>query len=155
MSDISQALEITLKRYRDCWSRLDFEGLRGLWDVGEHAPLYIPEESPAPLFDWPQIDSYWAATRRATRSIRIETWNLVARELPEGLASACYDMRWLGEFAGYARPIGGELRVSALFRARPAGWLFIHYVEAPLAPIAYFKRSYERFAEAPPPKDTL
>jgi hypothetical protein len=154
MSDIAQAIENTLERYRDCWSRLDFDELRGLWDTDEPAPLYIPEESSAALFEWPQIDAYWAATRKATRSIRIETWNLVVRELPEGLASACYDMRWSGEFTGYARPIGGELRVSALFRARPGGWRFIHYVEAPLAPIAYFKRSYERFAQAPPPKDT-
>jgi hypothetical protein len=30
--------------------------------------------------------------------------NLVVRELPEGLASACYDMRWIGEFTGYAAP---------------------------------------------------
>ncbi len=154
MSDIRQAIEITLERYRDCWSRLDFEGLRGLWDTEEPAPLYIPEESPAPLLDWARIEAYWTATRAATRGIRIETWNLVARELPEGLASACYDMRWVGEFAGYARPIGGELRVSALFRARPGGWRFIQYVEAPLAPIAYFKRGYERFAEAPPAKES-
>lgn len=154
MGNIKQEIENTLERYRDCWSRLDFEGLRGLWDVDEPAPLYIPEESPAPLTSWPRIEAYWAATRSATRSIRIETWNLVARELPEGLASACYDMRWIGEFAGYARAIGGELRVSALFRPKPAGWRFVHYVEAPLAPIAYFKRGYERFAEAPPPKET-
>jgi hypothetical protein len=153
MSDIFQAVENTLDAYRDCWSRLDFDGLRGLWDTDEPAPLYVPEESPVPLLDWPGIEAYWAATRGATRRIRMETWNLVVRGLPEGLASACYDMRWVGDFSGYARPIGGDLRVSALFRSKPDGWRFIHYVEAPLAPIAYFRRSYERFAEAPPPKD--
>ena len=142
-----------MARYRECWAQLDFAGLRQLWDDGEPAPVYIAEEAPAPLLDWDAIEAYWGATRGATRSLRIETWNLVVRELPEGLASAVYDMRWIGDFTGYPRPIGGDLRVSALFRARPRGWRFIHYVEAPLAPIAYFKRSYERFAAAPPPHE--
>lgn len=153
MNDIRQDIENILTRYRDCWSRLDFEGLRALWDTDAAAPLYVAEEAPAPLVDWPQIDAYWLATQRATRSIRLETWNLVVRALPEGIASACYDLRWIGQFEGYARPIGGDLRVSALFRLKAGGWRFFHYVEAPLAPIVYFRRGYERFAAAPPPQE--
>jgi hypothetical protein len=154
MSDIRQAFENTLVQYRDCWARLDFDGLRALWDTDEAAPLYVAEEAPAPLFDWPQIEAYWRATREATAGIRLETWNLVVRPLPEGLASAVYDLRWIGSFKGYARPIGGDLRVAALLRRRPAGWRFVHYVEAPLAPIVYLRRGYERFAASPPPRET-
>ena len=51
-----------------------------------------------------------------------------------------------------ANTYGGDTRVTATFRHVDGAWRFIHYVEAPLAPIAYFKRFYERFAEAPPPR---
>ena len=58
-------------------------------------------------------------------------------------------MRWIGEFAAYARPIGGDTRVAAIFRRRDRAWRFIQHVEAPLAPIVYFRRSCESFAESP------
>lgn len=152
MDTLIQDIENTLEQYRACWSRLDFAGLRALWDTLEPEPTYLPEESASALFGWEQIETYWTATRAATRSIRIETWGLRARLIAPDLATAVYAMRWLGEFAGYARPIGGDTRVTAIFRRAAGGWRFIHYVEAPLAPIAYFRRCYERFAEAPPPR---
>ena len=152
MNNILEGIERTLEAYRECWSRLDFAALRQLWDAAESRPVYLAEEIPAPLFDWNGIESYWTATRGATRCIRIETWNLTVQPLATDLASALYDMRWIGEFSGYARPIGGDLRVSALFRRRDDSWRFIQYVEAPLAPIVYFRRCYERFADSPPPR---
>jgi len=151
MNDLSQDIEKTLENYRECWSRLDFEGLRALWDAEEAEPTYLPEEVDRPMFDWGGIETYWEATRSATRRIRLETANLRVRLIAEDLATAVYDLRWLGEFAAYSKPIGGDTRVTAIFRRRPAGWRFIHYVEAPLAPIVYFRRLYERFGEAPPP----
>ena len=152
MDNILQDLEITIEKYRECWSRLDFDGLRQLWDPDEAEPTYLPEESAVALFGWQQIEKYWSTTRATTRSIRIETWGMRARLIAPNLATAVYEMRWLGEFSGYPRPIGGDTRVTAVFRRSGGAWRFIHYVEAPLAPIAYFKRFYERFAEAPPPR---
>jgi hypothetical protein len=152
LKNIQEGIEKTLEGYRECWSRLDFAALRRLWDAAEPRPVYLAEEIPAPLFDWNEIEGYWAATRGATRSIRIETWNLSVQPLAPDLASALYEMRWIGEFSGYARPIGGDVRVSALLRRRDDGWRFIQYVEAPLAPIVYFRRCYERFADSPPPR---
>lgn len=153
MSDVHQDIEKVVADYRECWTRLDFGGLARLWDRESAVLLYVAEEAPAPLFDFDQIEEYWRRTRAATEAIQLETWNLVARPLPEGLASAVYDMRWIGRFTGYARPIGGELRVSALLRRGAGRWRFIQYVEAPLAPVVYLKRAYERFAAAPPPKE--
>jgi hypothetical protein len=105
------------------------------------------------MFDWDSIEAYWAATRAATRNIRLESWNLRTRLIAPDLATAIYDMRWIGEFAGYAGPIGGDTRVTAILRRRDGAWRFIHYVEAPLAPIVYFKRCYQQFGQAPPPRD--
>jgi hypothetical protein len=152
MNSISREIERTLELYRTCWERLDFAGLRQLWDPDEPEPTYLAEESSSVLFGWEAIEEYWSATRAATRCIRIETWGLRTRLVAPGLATAVYEMRWVGEFAGYARPIGGDTRVTAIFRHVDGAWRFIHYVEAPLAPIAYFKRFYERFADAPPPR---
>ncbi len=152
IKDLAQDIEQTIEQYRICWSRLDFDRLRSLWDPDEAAPLYLPEEVGQALIGWDAIEAYWSATRQATAAIRLETWNLHARELGPGLASAVFDMRWIGEFSGHPRPIGGDTRVAAVFRWRDGGWRFIQYVEAPLAPIVYFRHSYERFAEAPPRK---
>jgi hypothetical protein len=152
MNNVMQGIELTLQEYRDCWSRLDFSGLRSLWDPAEAEPTYLAEEHAAALFNWQGIEAYWEATRQATRSIRLETWNLRTRLIADDLATAVYDMRWLGEFAGYDGPIGGDTRVTAIFRRRAGQWRFIHYVEAPLAPIVYFRKSYERFGQAPPPR---
>lgn len=147
---LTQEIEITLEVYRECWARLDFAGLRQLWDADEAEPTYLPEESDGPMFNWDDIERYWAATRAATRTIRLETWDLRARSIAAGLATAVYRMRWIGEFDTYRAPIGGDTRVTAILRHRPQGWRFIHYVEAPLAPIVYFKRCYEHFAVIPP-----
>lgn len=150
-NNTSQDIDIVIKQYCHYWSCLDFAALRGLWDPLQDEPVYLAEEIPSALLDWEAIDSYWRATAEATRVIRVETANLVVRELGPDLVSALYDMRWIGEFAGYRRAIGGDLRVTALLRRRDDGWKFIQYVESPLAPIVYLKRCYERFASEPPP----
>lgn len=67
-----------------------------------------------------------------------------------GSGLAAREMRWIVEFAGYVRPIGGDTRVAVIFRRRYGAWRFIQHVEATLAPIAYFRRSHERFAAIPP-----
>lgn len=39
---LTQEIEITLEVYRDCWARLDFAGLRQLWDSDEAEPTCLP-----------------------------------------------------------------------------------------------------------------
>jgi hypothetical protein len=150
---LAQKIELTIQMYRACWTRLDFAGLKSLWDPAEPEPVYLAEEVGQALIGWDSIERYWSATRQSTSSIRLDTWNLHARPLGAELASAIYDLRWIGEFAGYSRPIGGDTRVAAVLRRRDGSWRFIQYVEAPLAPIVYLRRSCERFAESPPNRD--
>ena len=150
MNILLQEIEKTIEAYRSCWARLDFSGLKQLWDATEGTPCYLPEEAPNALTGWAQIEEYWAGTRSVTRSIEIQTSSLQVQPLAPDLAAALFEMRWVGEFAGYASPIGGDTRVSAIFRRCNGDWKFIHYVEAPLAPIAYFRRFYERFGSDRP-----
>ena len=49
---------------------------------------------------------------------------------------------------GQDKPVGGDLRVTAVFRKTPAGWRLFHYVEAPLAPIIYVRRLYQGQVDA-------
>jgi hypothetical protein len=151
MNNLSQDIENVLKECRTCWAARDFAALERLWDPDEPEPTYLAEEIRAPLFSYAEMRDYWERTKAATRGVHVETWNLRVRAIAPDLATAVYDMRWIGEFAGYNEPIGGDSRVTAVFRRRPAGWRFIHYIEAPLAPIVYFKRCYEQFAASPPP----
>ena len=55
-------------------------------------------------------------------------------------------MNWNVYFATeklYAKPIGGEVRVTALLREKDGRWKFFHWIEAPLASLIQLKRAHE------------
>ena len=41
-------------------------------------------------------------------------------------------------------PINDNFRANAVFRKKPEGWMFIHYAEAPLAPLPYLEHLYRK-----------
>ena len=144
MQTLTEELDAVLARVVTAWNALDFEALEKLWDEQESRPFYLPEEAPQALTSWPALRAYWQQTRRLTRALSMRTWDLDAKLLAEDLAVAMWQMHWNADVNGYERPVGGDNRVTAIFRRRSGEWRFVHYVEAPLAPILYLKRHYER-----------
>ena len=140
--DLQQEIGAVLRQLEKYWGELDFSGVRSLWDPEETEPYYLPEESEALLVGWPEVEAYWERTKAAVNSMSMRTWGLKVRRLQDDLAVAVYDMHWGGDFDGYSRPIGGENRVTAIFRHTKHGWRFCHYVEAPMAPMVYLQRLY-------------
>ena len=43
----------------------------------------------------------------------------------------------------YPKPIGGEVRVTALLRKKQDGWKFFHWIEGPLAALFQLQRAHE------------
>ena len=147
MKTLLQEIENTLEMSRDCWNRLDFAGLRQLWDPEEPEPTYLAEEALTPAFGWDEIEAYWDAAVTLNSEMQVEMHKLRVRPLSDDLATAMYELRWSCRFRNQPRRIGGDNRVTAIFRRRGGRWLFVQYVEAPLAPISYLRRFYERFGE--------
>ncbi len=139
----SEAIQELLARKAAAWSRSDFTALKSLWDTSVE-PVYLPEESRTACLTWEALDRYWAATRMAARAVTIRTGAPTIRILAPDVLAALYDMHWNFQTADAQAPIGGEVRVYALFRRTAAGWRFAQYIEAPLAPIVYIRSLYER-----------
>lgn len=144
MQTLAQELAAVLDRVVAAWNALDFDALERLWDADESHPYYLPEEAPRALTTWSALRTYWQQTRRVTRALSMRTWDLEAKLIADDLAVALWQMHWNASVEGYERPVAGDNRVTAIFRRCGPHWRFIHYVEAPLAPILYVKRHYER-----------
>ena len=79
---------------------------------------------------------------RTISRLSMRIWDLKAKPLGPDLAVAVYRMHWNGDVTAYGTALGGENRVTALFRRRNDRWYLCHYVEAPLAPMLYMQRLY-------------
>jgi len=145
-----QDIEKTILSIATAWNQRDPEALAALWDPWEAAPIYVAEELAHPLRSHAAIRDYWTRTLAATGFVSIGVSNVSVQPLQSDLAAALFDLRWIGSFPGYERPIGGDTRVTSILRHKPVGWRLIHYVEAPLAPIVYLRGLYEQFAARPP-----
>jgi hypothetical protein len=132
-----------LQRKVQAWNTRNFAGLRELWDTSRE-PVYVAEEALTPCLSWPDLDAYWSATERGSRSIRIALSDIVLRPLSCELIAAIYSMHWDFLATNAAKPVGGDVRVYAIFRRTSLGWRFAQYIEAPLAPIVYMRELYER-----------
>lgn len=144
MTPLESELNALLAHYYERFGAMDFAGARAVWDTADPQPTYLAEEIDDFLRSWPEIERYWATTREFLPHLGARHRDLRAQAIGDDLAIATCHMHWDGLIKGAARPIGGDVRVTATFRRRAAGWKLIHYVEAPLAPTIYFRRALER-----------
>ncbi len=123
---------------------MELASIENLWDPACDEPIYVPEESTEPLLDWAAIRSYWLDTTQSIERLHMRTWDLTVRPVGEEFVSALYQMHWDARMQSTGTSIGGRNRVSAILRRTPEGPRFLHYVEAPLAPMLYMQWLYER-----------
>ena len=137
MQEIQQEIEALLEQLSGFWNRSELSGIRTT------EPCYLPEESAEPLIGWEQIEGYWSQTLTIISKLSMRIWDLRLKRLSDDLVVALYQMHWNARVSGYPEPVGGDNRVTAIFRHTSEGWRFCHYVEAPLAPILYMRKLYE------------
>jgi hypothetical protein len=141
------ALDALLERKVRAWREHDFASLKALWDTSQ-PPVYLPEEARAACLTWDELDRYWAYTRDAAQKVSIRIANVEYRVLSDDLVSALYAMHWNFATRDTQLPVGGDVRVFAVLRRLSAGWAFVQYIEAPLAPIVYVRSLYEQQVDA-------
>lgn len=129
------------------WRAGDRIALRELWDELEPQPVYIAGDAD-PLIGWEAIDRYLQATFLALSRVQLSSSGHLVQQIADGLALAWFDLDWAA--SGSRGPIGGSMQVSAVLRqAKAGGWRFVHWVEAPLAPLPQLIQLYERAAQRP------
>lgn len=143
MSDVSAEIDALLVQAKEYWHVQNYAGLKSLWDPDEKEPWYQPEETEELLVGWPAIEGYWANNLKVMSKITVSYGKARAKLIAPDLAVAVFDLRWDAALIGRA-PLGGDNRTTAIFRKKKDGWRFCHYVEAPLAPIMYMRKLYEK-----------
>jgi hypothetical protein len=146
-SDDTAAVTQLLAAKEKAWARRDFAALKALWDTSTD-PVYLPEEARRPCLTWSDLEQYWQLTERASRAVSVRLSDVHYRALSTDLIAALYAMHWNFQTRDEQLPVGGDVRVYAVFRRTPQGWRFAQYIEAPLAPIVYMRTLYEKHVDA-------
>jgi ketosteroid isomerase-like protein len=150
MTDLATDLVPLIERYVGYTKTMDFAAKRALWDADDPAPLLMPEESTEAHIGWPAIQAYWGTWRGAMESVDARTANHHCRLIAPDIALVTYDMRWSAVLAGAAseprKPIGADVRVTALLRRKPEGWRFFHLMEGAVDLTAMARVAAERSA---------
>jgi ketosteroid isomerase-like protein len=144
MDKINSEIKTAIDHYIDTWNRMAYDQLRDHWDPDEIEPFYIAEEMDAPIYGWPDIEKYWLENREVIKNLKLRIWDLRCKGIARDVAVAIYRMHWNILLTDRPKPIGGENRVTAIFRKTAEGWKFIHYVEAAMTPTVYVRGLLEK-----------
>ena len=135
-----------LDSYIAAWNSMDFDALAGHWAVDEDEIYYVAEEVDTPLYTFAAVRDYWARTAATIEWVRIDTSDARSRLLDADLAALTYQMHVDASMRGYEqqgfKPVGSDVRASAILRRTEAGWRLIHYAEAPLGALPFLRRVY-------------
>ena len=149
MTDMTSTVEQILTAYVDRWNDYDADGMIPFWDTEDEGLIYVAEEIDA-LRGWKALEKYFRGSDPATTDHYIAFWDVTARTIAQGVIQAFWNMSWNVYFSTeelYAKPIGGEVRVTALLREKEGGqgknWKFFHWIEGPLASLIQLQRAHE------------
>ncbi|MEE8305622.1 MAG: nuclear transport factor 2 family protein [Gammaproteobacteria bacterium] len=142
MHNPATEIELLVTELCECWNRKDLQAIRALWDTEQATPHLMPQEKDQPIVSWPAFDEYLSEAQARLLRCSMRFWDLNVKPLGPDHAAALYQMHWNGEIRGFAKSLGIDSRVSAVFHRREDRWLICHYVEAPPAPMLHLQRSY-------------
>ncbi|MDX1291770.1 MAG: nuclear transport factor 2 family protein [Hyphomonas sp.] len=138
------AIKTLLQDYAAAWSELRADAIAAHWDRSDPEPLYLAEEIPAAMVSWDEVNAYWAHNDDFHRKVSLDFGPPAIKHLGDGVACLVMEMNWQIAFRNFtSKAMAGSNRVLAIVRDTEEGWKFISWVEAPLAPIMYFRNQYE------------
>lgn len=130
------------------WTAQESESVLELWDQDDSQLMYLAAERDDWLIGWNEVSGYITPSgpNSALEAMRKRVSNIRVKQIAPDLAIATWEMHLDMKFRG--RPaIGNNLRLNAVLRQTPKGWRFIHYAEAPMTPLVYIQKFYERDVE--------
>lgn len=138
-------VEAVIHATAEAWNSQDFRNVLALWDPDEPVPFYLAEEQEDWFVGWEPLRGYLAPQKPspAVQGIREEMRDIHVKFPAPGLALAAWNMHFEMKIIG-RKPIGEEVRVSAVLRRTAAGWRYIHWAESPMTGSMYLMKLMER-----------
>lgn len=142
------AVLAVIAAFESCFTKGDIEGLKALWDPADETPFYIAEEVEHPLIGQAAIEAYWQEQRSALAAISLRSWDHHVKMITDDVAVCLFRLHWNAAQNGFkAHPIGGDVKVSALFKRTAEGWRFVHYAESALGALPFMRKIYRRHVD--------
>lgn len=142
--DVDPAVEAAVREVvvetAERWNSQDFATVLGLWDPDEPFPTYLAEEQSQWFIGWDRLREYLDPPRPspAIEAIREEMHDIRVKQIAPDLAIAVWYMHF--EMKAIAsKPIGENIRVSAVLRNTSDGWRYIHWAESPKTAPVYLE----------------
>ena len=90
------------------------------------------------------VEKYIDALCGMFGEVRHRPGKVIVKRLSEDIGLAFYVLDWA--VADARGPIGGQCRVTAVWKKQDERWTLTHYAEAPLAPLVELKEFYQHVA---------
>ena len=142
---VRREVEAVIHETAERWNSQHFATVLGLWDPDEALPFYLAEEQDNWFIGWTALRGYLDPPRPspAVQGIREEMRNIHVKQIAPDLVVVAWEMHFEMKMIG-CKPIGEEVRVSAVLRHKPEGWRYIHWAESPMTAMMYLQKFYER-----------
>jgi hypothetical protein len=139
------AVEAVIHATAAAWNSQNYASVLDLWDPAEPLPFYLAEEQDDWFIGWEKLRNYLAPGKPnpAVQGIREEMSQLHVKFIATDLALVAWWLHFEMKIIG-RKPIGEDIRVSAVLRRTEAGWRYIHWAESPLTAPMYLSRLMER-----------
>lgn len=143
MTDTS-ALEDAVQAWVTAWCDRNPEDIMALWDSEDEDARYLPGEREQALTDAASVKDYVVSLCGLFHTIRHRPGQLIAKQVSEDVGLVFYVLDWA--VADARGPIGGQCRVTAVWRKCEGQWKLTEYAEAPVAPLVELKEFYQHVA---------
>ncbi len=127
------------------WNSQDFASILELWDDEDQFPTYLAEEQSQWFVGWDRLNGYLNPPKAnpVIEAIREEYSDIQVKQIAPDLAIAIWYMHFeMKTIAG--KPIGEDMRVSAVLRNTDDGWKYIHWAESPKTAMVYIEDLFEK-----------
>lgn len=144
--EVAAAIESIVLEWGRNWSTSNWSAIYDMWDPDEEAPYYLGEERPRWLIGREGLKSYFnppEILRTIMGGVIMTPYRLRVRLVADDIAIVIWENKLDMDIRGRP-PISDNFRANAVLRKKADGWRFIHYAEAPLAPLAYLEHLYRK-----------
>jgi len=144
--EVAEAIEKIILQWAYYWNNSSWGLIQDHWDPDEEAPYYLGEEREHWLIGREGVNSYFnppRIVRSLMGGVNMVPYRLRVRLVSDDIAIVIWENKLDMDLRGRP-PISDNFRANAVLRKKPEGWMFIHYAEAPLAPLAYVEHLYRK-----------
>ena len=143
--EVKAGVIATLMEAEKRWNSQDFATLLELWDDKDSFPTYLAEEQSQWFVGWPRLNSYLNPPKAnpVIEAIREEYSGIQVKQIAPDLAIAIWYMHFEMKTIA-SKPIGEDIRVSAVLRKKDDAWKFIHWAESPKTALVYVEDLFEK-----------